>query len=113
MIRAVPLALLATPALAAVPPMDCSGTGPDWTLTLDTPVATFSDRTGDALLDVIRSHAAEGRDWPVALTLIGPSHGGVLIIDPLPEPAGTYSALILTQHGDTPILLAGTCTAKD
>ena len=104
------LALAATPALARVPALDCTGNAPDWVLTFDGAMATFSFQNRESVLDVIQSSTAEGRDWPVAMTLIGPRDSGVLIVEPLAED-DTFSALILTQHAETPVLLAGTCAA--
>ena len=101
--------MLATPTRAAVPAMTCTGESPDWTLIYSEDMATFTYEFRDSALEAIQSSTAEGRDWPVAMTLIGPEDSGVLIVEPLPEEDG-FSALILTQRDEAPLLLSGTCT---
>ncbi|MEM9437639.1 MAG: hypothetical protein AAGA15_11405 [Pseudomonadota bacterium] len=52
---------------------------------------------------------AEGDAWPKALTLIGERDTGILLLHDRVCEGGTHEAQMLTQRGQTPILLTGCC----
>lgn len=89
----------------------CSGSAPDWELTI----------TGsDAIFDFERKNSfqipdtafAEGRDWPQAKPLIGDFDTAVVILDKDSCETGDLSVDILTQRGQTPVLLTGCCEIR-
>ncbi|MEM8840897.1 MAG: hypothetical protein AAGD47_03890 [Pseudomonadota bacterium] len=120
----LPAALIATalPAVAqqATPPLLCGGADPVWNLVLDDGRGTYtSPELPDATAyDVRLSTPAQGRDWPRALTLIGPRDTAIVLLDrarcagagaPGDQP---YTAHLMTQRGTEAILLTGCCRLK-
>ena len=103
--------LAATSASAQDLTLMCSGEALDWSITLDGQnaemnIGFLSD------LEVMATTIAEGADWPRALTLLGNQDTAILILDQIPEASdedATHTAQVLTQRGQTPILLTGTC----
>ena len=98
-------------ALCAVPhaalALECAGTDPAWQLSLTPDAARFAyaDRVSD--LTIPQQSTPEGLGWPKALTLIGPRDSAIVILE---APADPQPVRILTQRGETPVLLVGTCT---
>ena len=88
----------------------CEGTDPDWTLTLHEDIATLNFQRRSEMT-IPHQTAAEGRDWPRAMTLISRNDTAIVIIDQQSCGSVAYSAQVLTQRGETPILLTGCCTA--
>ncbi|MEM1233247.1 MAG: hypothetical protein AAGH70_03900 [Pseudomonadota bacterium] len=60
-------------------------------------------------MDVPHTARAGGADWPRALTLIGDRDTGILILHDRACEGGSHEAQMLTQRGQTPILLTGCC----
>jgi len=46
-----------------------------------------------------------GQDWPRALTFIGRGDSAIVIVEDGPD----HAVRVLTQRGETPIMLIGTC----
>lgn len=86
--------------------LECSGSDPDWTLSLQDDAATFSflDRTTD--MSIPQRSTPEGLDWPKAMTLIGLRDSAIVILE---APDNGQDIRVLTQRGETPILLVGRC----
>lgn len=93
-----------------VPPLLCSGTSPDWSLQIGTDTATL-DFQRRSEMTIPHQTTAEGRDWPRAMTLISRNDTAIVIIDQDACNGAAYSAQVLTQRGETPILLTGCCAA--
>ncbi|MEM7668111.1 MAG: hypothetical protein AAF317_03040 [Pseudomonadota bacterium] len=101
-------------------PLLCGGAEPFWNVTVDDARAAFStpDEPDAIGYDIPLATRAEGRDWPLALTLIGSRETAILVIDrqtcsdTVSDRAYPYSALLLTQRGTDPILLDGCCRPR-
>ncbi|MCF2903928.1 hypothetical protein L0666_02925 [Octadecabacter sp. CECT 8868] len=89
-------------------PLICSGSDPTWTLEVAGETATL-DFQRSSEMDVMLVTPAEGRDWPVALTLIGRGDSAILIVDQGLCNGYDHGARVLTQRGETPLLLVGCC----
>lgn len=93
-----------------LPPLSCSGSDPAWSLDIGIDTATLDfQRQSD--MTIPHQTTAEGRDWPKAMTLISRNDTAIVIIDQETCNGTTHSAQVLTQRGETPILLTGCCTA--
>jgi hypothetical protein len=102
------LALLLAAAPAWADTYACAGTAPDWTLTLGDETAQFTfGRTLD--YDIPQRSSAEGRDWPMAATLIAEFDTAIVVLNPGSCETGPIRAHILTQRGQSPIVLTGCC----
>lgn len=106
------LALLAAPmqAQAVTDDLMCSGT--DWQLEITGDAAEFTyRRTSD--LNLMLDTPAQTGDWPRALTFIGRGDSAIVILEAADAcrygDTGQISAQVLTQRGETPILLTGCC----
>ena len=95
-----------SPAFAQIPTMNCIGTAPDWRLALSATAAHFSFENRQTDFDVPQFSHAEGREWPLAMTLIARNDTAIVILKPELD---DYVVDILTQRGTTPILLTGQC----
>jgi len=113
--RAAPiLAVLAAlvPPPAGAEAYACQGTAPDWRLDVAAGTArlVFPAPTE---MRVRLTTPAQGRDWPRALTLIGARDTAILVLTRgTCRVAGQDRPLfahVLTQRGQTPILLTGCC----
>ncbi len=108
------IALVAPPAGAET--WRCAGDNPGWTLSFDEAQAEFAFPAPTAM-DVVQQTAAENRDWPRALTLIGPRDTAIVLVEPRACTANGMNhpnrVLVLTQRGQTPILLSGCCGAPE
>ncbi len=104
------LALLPAPALAER--FICDGAEPRWTLEFDEASARFGF-PADTDMEVMNDIAAEGADWPRAFTLIGDRDTAIVLLEQ--EACGDVAlrAHILTQRGQTPILLTGCCRVAE
>lgn len=119
MLMTRPLAILATCTVAFAAPlhaddipteMSCSGISPDWSLSLSGDEAEFSfQRDSDLNVQLITTPL--NADWPRAITMIGRGDSAILIVEPARCDTGDMSARVLTQRGETPILLVGCCQA--
>lgn len=112
------MALLCSPAAAqTVPilPLACEGHAPQWFLNIDGPTARLTIET-EITMDIPQSSAAQGREWPKALTLVGP-RGQQTAIAVIDEAQCTTNGTdvfglrvhLLTQRGQSPIVLTGCC----
>ena len=103
------IVLLAVPhvAFAEIPSLGCFGLGAEFTLDISPDAASFAylDRTSE--MQIVQHSIAEAADWPIAATAVGPRDSAIIIIEKAFE--GTYPVRVLTQRGETPILLAGLC----
>ena len=102
--------LLASPVVSAE--LSCEGTNPEWHLDLNGETARFVFPAATDM-DVMLETVAEGRDWPIAFTLIGARDTAILLVEQQhcgPQSA-PYRARIMTQRVQTPILLVGCCDA--
>lgn len=97
-------------------PLACEGSDPDWYLSTGGTVATF-DFGRRGTFDIRQSSHAEGRDWPRAYTLIAEFDTAILVLDEgtCQTAHGSFPirAHVLTQRGETPILLTGCCTVAE
>lgn len=103
---------VALPASAQDPfvplPLSCEGTAPDWIMDITKDGTSFEYRQRiEADLNIAWETQAEGVDWPRALTLIGRGTSAIVILEA--PSAGTHPIRILTQQGETPLLLVGSC----
>lgn len=126
MVRFVPLlavGLLSGSALAAQDPqaplalpLACEGNSPDWRLDLSGPVARFRF-SGATEMEIPLRTRAEGRDWPRALTLIGERDTAIVVLHDracgIAQDSFPIEAQILTQRGQTPVLLTGCCAVTE
>ncbi len=99
---------LGSQAIAAdLPTLMCTDTSQSWTLSITQDTTTFAylDRKSD--MEIMQRSIAEDQDWPIAMTVVGPRDSGIVIVESPND--GIYDVRILTQRGETPILLAGTC----
>jgi len=94
-----------------LPPLSCGGEMPEWSLQIIDDTAQFDfQRQSD--MTIPQRTMAEGQDWPHALTLISRFDTAIVIIDQRQCGTDPYTAEVLTQRGETPILLTGCCTAS-
>ncbi|WP_370229998.1 hypothetical protein [Cognatishimia sp.] len=98
--------LLATPALADN--YICKGSDPDWELTINGSEAIF-DFERKNTFQIPDTAIAEGRDWPRAKPIIGDFDTAIAILDKASCETGPFTVDILTQRGQTPLLLTGCC----
>ncbi|WP_298357444.1 hypothetical protein [uncultured Litoreibacter sp.] len=113
-------ALVAWPALAQdnLPPLACEGDTPDWQLGLYGETAQFT-YNGKALdMTVPQITHAESADFPKALTLLAARDTAILILnkrrcDSNFVTAFPFEVNILTQKGETPVILTGCCTVAE
>ncbi|MEM6634862.1 MAG: hypothetical protein AAF667_03120 [Pseudomonadota bacterium] len=101
------------PAPATQLTLTCEGEAPAWRLDLNDVHARL---TVEAPLDmsVELSTDAMGRQWPKALTLVSTRDTAIVLLDKQQCGAegADMSAMVLTQRGQTPILLAGCCVTN-
>lgn len=96
-------ALIAAPHLIHAQDISCSGQDPDWVLSLSNNVATFSfERISE--MEVMQDDTAMNTDNVRGLTLVGPRDSAIIILH-----TAEKLATVLTQRGQSPIILAGTC----
>lgn len=110
-IRFFIISLYAIPNVAMAAGFICQGTAPDWSLTLSDTSASFAYYDRTSTLEIPQASRAEGAEWPRAYTLIGPRDSAILIVTDQTCDTGDHSAHVLTQRGQTPVLLTGCCTS--
>lgn len=94
----------------------CIGADPTWALALSAQTAVL-DYIGAATMTVPQVSRAEGRTWPVAMTLVSDDYSRTAIVllhdrsCTLADQSYPVEAQILTQRQDLPVLLTGCCTA--
>ena len=101
---------LAAPALAQdlTYPLACSGQSPDWELDVDQDSAVFAFGR-ESQMTVALDTVAQDATWPRALTLVGRGDSAILLLENISCETGNLTARILTQRGETPLLLTGCC----
>lgn len=81
----------------------CQGQDPDWSLSTNGDVADFSfERASE--LQVMQDDRALNADNTRAMTLVGPRDSAIVVLH-----EDQKLATVLTQRGQTPVILAGTC----
>ncbi|SHJ24856.1 hypothetical protein SAMN05444000_106128 [Shimia gijangensis] len=101
----------------AAPPLTCEGYEPDWFLTLtETQAQIRFGRKTD--FEIPQSNIAEGQEnWPRAYTLIADFDTAIVLVNEvscaLAGREWPITAHVLTQRGQTPILLTGCCTVAE
>ncbi|MCW1951340.1 MAG: hypothetical protein KIH44_008230 [Octadecabacter sp.] len=105
------ITFLAAPAVAQqVDDMTCSGQDPDWALEIAANTATLDYvRPSDMTLQLVTT--AEGKDWPQAFTFVGRGDTAIVLLEN-PSDDGQSAVRVLTQRGETPLLLIGSCLAN-
>lgn len=95
--------LFALPHAVLAQDITCTGADPDWSLILSDTSATFAfDRTTE--MQIMQDDTAQNDDSVRAMTLVGPRDSAIVIHD-----KDTGAATILTQRGQSPIILSGAC----
>ena len=91
--------------------MLCSGDAFDWSISIDGANAEmnigFLSR-----MELMSTTEASDAEWPQALTFVGRQDTAIVILDRdacETDTTASHSALVLTQRGQTPILLTGCC----
>lgn len=105
------IALCVIPHVVSAEPLvlTCEGVAPDWTLDLRENDATFSFLDRQSTLDIPQRSTAEGANWPKAMTLVGPRDSAIVLLHQRDCEGQNYEVQVLTQRGETPILLTGCC----
>lgn len=85
----------------------CQGSDIEWEFLAFDDIATF-DYQRISELTLALTTVPEGQNWPRAYTFIGRGDSAIVIVEPLVE--NSHPVRILTQRGETPLLLVGTCT---
>lgn len=92
--------------------MTCHGTAPEWRLDLAQKSAQFHF-PAQTDMEIRLVTQAEGRDDKTALTLIGDRDTAIVLLHRREcgtgEQVSPIEAQVLTQRGQTPILLSGCC----
>lgn len=108
----VALGLCGTMAGAQDLDFQCHGSAPDWDLVTTPEGATF-DFQFPLDLTLALSTLATGAEWPRAYTFIGRGGSAIVIVEQQMCGDQSYAARVLTQRGETPLLLTGCCTVFD
>jgi hypothetical protein len=110
--------LFAAPAFAQdLPPLTCEGNSPDWTLTLAGPDAQFAYVDANDM-QVVSSATPENADWPNVSVLLANRQTAIVAITPRLCSSSfvtdfPFDALVMTQKGETPVVLTGCCTIAE
>ena len=96
--------------------LSCAGILPDWTLATTQDRAVFElDRVSN--LQIMQDSTALNDTSTRAMTLIAPRDTAILVITQGPcqlqDQAMTARATLLTQRGESPIVLSGCCATTD
>ena len=94
-------------ALADLPALTCAAQDAAWELTIEQEFATFAFLDRTTQMQIMQRSTAENATWPLAMTAVGPRDSAIMIVEQPDD--GSYLVRILTQRGETPVLLAGTC----
>jgi hypothetical protein len=111
MIRSIFLVLCFLPgfALADLPQrMMCNGQNPAWTLRIEDDTAVLN-HVINTQMNLMLSTVAKGQLTPVALTFVGDRDTAIVVVHDRICGTALYEAQVLTQRGQTPILLTGCC----
>lgn len=90
--------------------LSCKGQNPNWSLELESERGFFEFRDRAGWLDIPQRTVAEGVDWPKAMTLVGPRDSAIILINERICQGQSHEIQVLTQRGETPILLTGCCS---
>ena len=107
------IALSLAPHVVAAQSYDCVGSDPDWQLSMTPNAATFSFADRQSTMDIPQKSIAEGAEWPQAMTIVGPRDSAIVLLDQKHCGTGDIAAHVMTQRGQTPILLTGCCARRD
>ena len=107
------ITLLPTFSMAEDAVFQCFGNEPDWSLTLEPKQAYFRFGGREGWLDIPQISTAEGAEWPKAMTIIGPRDSAIVLLNDNECGSSPFEAHVLTQRGETPILLTGCCVVDD
>ncbi len=117
---AVLIAALALPAIAedALPPLACEGNGPDWQLGIFGDQAQFTFDGAQIEMTIPQRTQAENAPFPIALTLVARSDTAIVILNERQCDTDFVTSFpietnILTQKGETPVILRGCCTVAE
>ena len=112
-IARIVICLCITPqlSLAELGALDCAGSNPEWQLTIAGEQAEFAFADRASKLDIPQRSTAEGANWPVAMTIVGPRDSAIVLLDQKACGTEDIAAHVMTQRGQTPILLTGCCVA--
>lgn len=95
----------------------CDGHQPNWRLSLEETEARFSFANRKTRFDIPHFTAAEGREWPRAYSLVSDFDTAIAIVDlgqcKLGNDMLSHRVQVLTQRGQTPILLTGCCEVAE
>ena len=103
---------LALPGTVLAQSYECAGQSPEWQLELDLASARVQFPT-TTQMEVMLSTPAEGKDWPIAYTLVGERDTAIALLERETCGSDEIRAHILTQRGQTPILLTGCCKVRE
>ena len=103
------LALIALAGTAQAEELSLACAGDGWSLSISGLQArlNFPSPTDMNIPSVV---VAEGAEWPRAMTLIGARDTAIVVLHDRLCTGGTHEVQVLTQRGQTPILLNGCCT---
>lgn len=88
--------------------MICSGQDPAWDLTITDTVANLAfERSSE--LTIMQDDTALNADHTRALTLVGPRDSAILITTTASCGTSFTQATLLTQRGQSPLVLTGCC----
>lgn len=111
MIRSSFFVLFFFPGLASADlpqQMVCSGQNPEWVLKIEDETALL-DHLITTRMNLMLSTVAEGQVTPLALTFVGDRDTAIVVIHDRTCGTAPYETQVLTQRGQTPILLTGCC----
>lgn len=100
-----------------LPPLACEGREGNWTLTIAGPAAQLT--LGDVFeLQVAQETRPENSPWPIVQTLVGNRQTAIsLVTERLCSSrfvtSYPFEITLLTQRGETPLVLTGCCTAAE
>lgn len=101
------------------PPLLCGGVEPHWSFEINGESALFtSPDSADISYAMKDERAAQGRDWPAALTFVAPQDTAIALIRPgacldtMSDDPDDWVIDFLTQRGLEPVLLTGCCRAR-
>ena len=103
--------LLTAPLSVPLFAQDLSCIGDGWQLTIKGAVARL-DYLMHTQMELMLTTPAERRDWPKALSLVGDRDTAIVIVDARNCGDAPLTAEVLTQRGQTPVLLTGCCEGR-